>query len=300
MSAFIAELAFQHDSLLGEGPVWDWRTQQLYWVDIEGYKVNLYDPITQAHRVINVGDYVGAAVVRASASGERSLVLAMKSDFAALDLTTKKLTPIADAESHLPGNRFNDGKCDPAGRFWAGSLALDEDHGEGQGNLWCLNTDHSVVLKEPGVWISNGLAWTRDEKTMYYIDSPKQCVVAYDYDKATGAIANRREVIRVDGTVHGYPDGMTIDEEGMLWVAHWDGGHVCRWNPHTGEELAEIKVPVSRPTSCVFGDEDFGTLYITTARTRLSAETLAGQPLAGSIFKCRPGVRGLPMHEYAG
>lgn len=296
MATLTAELAFQHDSLLGEGPVWDARTQQLYWVDIEGFKVNLYNPATHAQRVINVGDYVGAAAVRAAGG----LLLAMKSGFAILDLATETLTPIADAEAHLPGNRFNDGKCDPAGRFWAGSLALDEDHGEGQGNLWCLNTDRSVALKEPGVWISNGLAWTRDAKTMYYIDSPKQCVVAYDYDKATGNIANRREVIRVDGTVHGYPDGMTIDEEDMLWVAHWDGGHVCRWNPHTGEELAEIKVPAERPTSCVFGDEDFGTLYITTARTRLSAERLAQQPLAGSIFKCRPGVRGLPLFEYAG
>ena len=296
MTALTAELEFQHDSLLGEGPVWDPRTQQLYWVDIEGYKVNLYDPATQVHRVINIGGYVGAAAVRASGG----LLLAVKSGFATLDLATETITPLADAESHLPGNRFNDGKCDPAGRFWAGSLALDEDHGEGQGNLWCLNADHSVELKEPGVWISNGLAWTRDEKTMYYIDSPKQCVVAYDYDKASGTIANRREVVRVDGSVHGYPDGMTIDEEGMLWVAHWDGGHVCRWNPHTGEELAEIKVPAERPTSCVFGGADFGTLYITTARTRLSAERLAKQPLAGSIFKCRPGVRGLPLFEYAG
>ncbi len=296
MSALTAELEFQHDSLLGEGPVWDWRTQQLFWVDIEGFKVHAYDPATRAHQAIDVGEFVGSAAMRASGG----MVLALKSGFASLDLATEKLTPLADAEAHLPGNRFNDGKCDPAGRFWAGSLALDEDHGEGQGNLWCLHADHRVVLKEPGVWISNGLAWTRDEKTMYFIDSPKQCVVAYDYDKATGAIANRREVIRVDGSAHGYPDGMTIDEEGMLWVAHWDGGHICRWNPQTGAELAEIKVPVSRPTSCVFGGADFGTLYITSARTRLSAEQLASQPLAGSIFKCRPGVSGLPLNEFAG
>ena len=296
MPTFTAELEFRHDSLLGEGPVWDARTQQLIWVDIEGFYVHVYNPATRAHRAIAVGEYVGSAAVRASGG----LVLALMSGFAALDLATEQLTPIADAESHLPGNRFNDGKCDPAGRFWAGTLCLDEDHGEGKGNLYCLHSDQRVELKAPGVWISNGLAWTRDERTMYYIDSPKQCVVAYDYDKTTSAITNPREVIRVDGSEKGYPDGMTIDEEGMLWIAHWDGGHVCRWNPHTGEELAEIAVPVSRPTSCVFGGANFETLYITSARTRLSAEKLAGQPLAGSIFKCTPGVRGLPLWEYAG
>ncbi len=291
-----AELELQDDSLLGEGPVWDHRTQQLYWVDIEGFALHVYHPATRAHRKIPTGEYIGSAAVRASGG----LVAAMKSGFAAIDPASGAITPIADAESHLPGNRFNDGKCDPAGRFWAGSLALDEDHGEGLGNLYCLDADRQVHLKAPGVWISNGLAWTRDARTMYYIDSPKQCVVAYDYDNATGAIAHPRVVIDVPASEMGYPDGMTIDEEGMLWIAHWDGGHVCRWDPQTGRELAEIRVPVSRPTSCIFGGEDFATLYITSARTRLAPDVLAGQPLAGSIFSCRPGVRGLPMNEYAG
>jgi sugar lactone lactonase YvrE len=124
--------------------------------------------------------------------------------------------------------------------------------------------------------------------------------VAYDYDRESGVISHPRTVIEVNALEMGWPDGMAIDKEGMLWVAHWDGGHVCRWNPQTGKELAEIKVPVSRPTSCVFGGEDFGTLYITTARTGLEAETLAQQPLAGSLFKCRPGVHGLPMYEFGG
>jgi sugar lactone lactonase YvrE len=295
-TTFTAELEYENQSLLGEGPVWDNRTQRLIWVDIEGFEVHIYDPAAREHGVINVEQYVGSLAVRKSGG----LILALKSGFAALDPETGEITPIADAESHLPGNRFNDGKCDPAGRFWAGTLALDEDNGTGKGNLYCLHIDHRVELKVPGVWISNGLAWTSDERTMYYIDSPTQKVVAYDYDKATGEIANPRTVITVPAHEMGYPDGMTIDEEGMLWIAHWDGGHVCRWNPHTGEEMAEIKVPVSRPTSCVFGGEDFGTLYITSARTRLSEEKLAGQPLAGSIFKCRPGVRGLLMNEFEG
>ncbi|MCI0338859.1 MAG: SMP-30/gluconolactonase/LRE family protein [Acidobacteria bacterium] len=294
-TTFTAELEYEHDSLLGEGPVWDWRTRRLLWVDIEGYCINRYDPQTHELEALWIGQYVGSLAVRSSGG----FILALKSGFAALDAETGEVTPLADAESHLPENRFNDGKCDPAGRFWGGTLALDEKNGAGKGNLYCLDSDLSVHLKISGVWISNGLAWTIDERTMYYIDSPTQKVVAYDYDRATCEIADPRTVIEVpDGM--GYPDGMTIDTEGMLWIAHWDGAQICRWNPMNGELLATIQVPVSRPTSCVFGGENFDTLYITSARTRLDEKMLAAQPLAGSIFKCRPGVCGLPMNEFGG
>jgi sugar lactone lactonase YvrE len=293
---FTAELLYQAYAKLGEGPVWDARTQQLFWVDIEGFALHVYDPATHTDRAIDVGQYIGSLAVRASGG----LVLALKSGFAAFDLATETITPLADAESHLPDNRFNDGKCDPAGRFWAGTLSLDEDHGQGKANLYCLDAEQRVHLKIPGVWISNGLAWTQDKRTMYYIDSPTACVMAYDYDDATGALANPRCVIKVNSAQQGYPDGMTIDSEGMLWIAHWDGGAVRRWNPHTGAVMVEIKLPVTRPTSCVFGGKDFATLYITSASTRLSAEKLAAQPLAGSLFVCEPGVQGLPMDEYAG
>jgi len=292
---FTAELEYENTSLLGEGPVWDWRTGRLLWVDIEGFEVHISVPHTREHGVINVGQYVGSLAVRESGG----VILALKSGFAALEIETGEITPLAEAEPHLPGNRFNDGKCDPAGRFWAGTLALDEDHGAGKGSLYCLDINHHVELKIPGIWISNGLAWSGDERTMYFIDSPTQKVVAYDYQRATGEIAHPRTVITVPDEM-GTPDGMTSDVEGMLWIAHWNGSQVCRWNPVTGELLAVIHVPVSRPTSCVFGGKDFDTLYITSARTRLSEETLATQPLAGSIFKCRPGVRGLPMNEFAG
>lgn len=290
-----AEVEYEIKPLLGEGPTWCPRSRKLFWVDIEGYTVHIYDPAARRDRAINVGEYVGALAVR-QAGG---LVVALKSGFVALDLDTEEITPIADAESHLPGNRFNDGKCDPAGRFWAGTLALDEDNGEGKGNLYCLHADGRVELKVPGVWISNGLAWTRDRRTMYYVDSPHRTVTAYDYDEVTGAIANPRVAIEVPLGM-GYPDGMAIDAEDKLWIAHWDGAQVVRWDPQTAEPLASIQLPVTRPTSCVFGGEDFSTLYITSASTRLSAEKLATQPLAGSLFSCRPGVAGLPMWEFAG
>lgn len=286
-----------HDSrcLLGEGPTWDHKTQKLYWVDIEGYAVHVLDTKSSDHGVIDVGTYVGSLCVRRSGG----LILALKDRFVAFDPETGEITPLADAEPHLPGNRFNDGKCDPAGRFWAGTLMLDEDHGEGKGNLYCLYPDHRVELKMPGVWISNGLAWTSDNRTMYYIDSPLRTVSAFDYDLETGNITNRRVAILVAEGM-GYPDGMAIDEEDKLWIAHWDGACVRRWDPQTGEVLATIEMPVTRPTSCVFGGENFETLYITSASTRLSPEQLAPQPLAGAVFQCKPGVRGLPMTEFAG
>ena len=291
-----ADLLFQSNAKLGEGPVWDHRAQLLYWADIEAFTLHVFDPATGTDRAFDLGEYIGSLAIRA----QGGLVLALKSGFAAFAPATEKLTPLADAEAHLPGNRFNDGKCDPAGRFWAGTLFLDEEHGHGKANLYCLDAAHHVTLKVPGVSISNGMAWSADARTMYYIDTVAECVVAYDYDNTTGDLAHPRRVIEVNGAEQGYPDGMTIDDEGMLWIAHWNGSRVRRWNPHTGAVIGEIHLPVTRPTSCVFGGQNFDTLYITSASTRLSPEQLATQPLAGSLFVCRPGVSGLPMTEFAG
>jgi sugar lactone lactonase YvrE len=167
------------------------------------------------------------------------------------------------------------------------------------GALYCLDADLTVHRKIERVSISNGLAWSPDQRTMYFVDSPTRVVGAFDYDKSSGEIANRRVAVRIpDGM--GFPDGMSIDEEGMLWIALWDGAAVRRWNPANGELLDTIPLPVTRPTSCVFGGENFDELYITSARSRLDEQTLTGQPLAGGIFRCRPGVRGGPAWNFAG
>jgi len=278
---------------LGEGPCWDARRQSLYWVDIEESKLHVYDPAKREDRAISVGQPIGAVVTRRSGG----VLLALQQGFYAFDPDTETLEHLHNPEPHLPENRFNDGKCDPAGRFWAGTMAMSEE--PIRGNLYCLDTDLTVHKKVEAVSISNGLAWSPDERLMYYVDSPTRVVTAFDYDKASGEIANRRVVIQIpDGM--GYPDGMSIDEEGMLWIALWDGAMVGRWNPANGELLGKIPLPVSRPTSCVFGGENLDELYITSARSRLDEETLAAQPLAGGIFKCRPGVRGGPAWDFAG
>ncbi|MEO6724461.1 MAG: SMP-30/gluconolactonase/LRE family protein [Blastocatellia bacterium] len=288
-----AELVLDAKVLLGEGPWWNAQTRQLYWVDIEGCAVHVFDPTSGQDRKIEVGQMPGCVVGRKSGG----VAVALQQGFYHLDLETEKLTLLVDPESHLPGNRFNDGKCDSRGRFWAGTTRINHD--EPEGFLYTLDADLSVHRKLDDVWISNGLAWSPDDRTMYFIDSPTGEVIAFDYEAAAGEISNERLVIEIpEGG--GSPDGMTIDEEGMLWIALWDGWRVIRVNPEDGTIIDEIKMPVARPTSCVFGGADLDELYITTASTRLPAEELAKQPLAGSLFCCKPGVKGFAAVEFLG
>ena len=288
------ELEFNAQAKLGEGPCWDARKQLLHWVDIERFELHTYNPVTKSDRVINVGHHIGAAVVRKSGG----FVVALRDGIYHLDEETEALNLLVAPEPDCPENRFNDGKCDPAGRLWAGTMHLPETE-MNCGHLYSIDTDLSARRRVDDVSISNGLAWSPDEKTMYFIDSPTRQCVAFDYDKATGGISNRRVCVEIPEG-EGWPDGMNIDAEGMLWIALWDGWAVRRYNPNNGELLAQIDLPVARPTSCVFGGEDLRTLYITSASTRLDAEALEKQPLAGGIFRANPGVQGTATMEFLG
>ena len=288
-----AELVLDAKAALGEGALWHSPSHRLFWVDIDGGIVHEFDPTTGRDRAMSVGTKVGTVVSRA----QGGLMLAVESGLASFDLESERLALVATPEAHVPGNRFNDGKCDPSGRFWAGTM--DGDHAPGRGALYRLDTDMRVHRMVENVSISNGLAWSLDRRTFYYIDSPTAVVAAYDYDDATGNLSRRREVIKVPEELRS-PDGMTIDSEGMLWVAHWGPGAVCRWNPDDGSLLERIEVPAAHTTSCAFGGEDLGDLYITTARADRTEEELATQPLSGGLFRARPGVRGVPAFEFAG
>lgn len=225
-------------------------------------------------------------------------MVALHHGFASLDLETEELTIIHDPEAHLPGTRFNDGKCDPAGRFWAGTMSLGSDP-PGAGSLYVMDTDLSVRRALEKVTISNGIVWSLDHSTMYYIDTPTREVSAFDYDIETGAISNRRAAVTIPEG-YGSPDGMAIDVEGMLWVAVWGSSEVSRWDPTSGELLQTISVPATQVTACAFGGPDLDQLYITTARIRLDEQALADQPHAGGLFRARPGVRGVEAYEFAG
>ncbi|NUQ66630.1 MAG: SMP-30/gluconolactonase/LRE family protein [Pirellulales bacterium] len=287
-----AELLLDARAVLGEGALWDASRRRLLWVDIEGREVHIFDPAGGDDVAIDVGQEVGTVVPRARGG----LVLGLRRGIALLDPASRELTMLADPESHLPDNRFNDGKCDPAGRFWAGTISHRR---QPDAALYRLDPDLSVRRVLEGVVNSNGLAWSLDARAMYYIDTGTHRIDAFGYDRDTGAIRNRRTVVDVPDAM-GKPDGMTIDADGMLWVAHWGGGRVNRWDPGTGRLLSTVLVPASRTTSCAFGGPDLATLYITTARTGMTAEALAAEPQAGALFAVRPGVQGLPAFEFAG
>ena len=294
MQSTKAEVVIKAQAMLGEGAIWDSAKQVLYWVNILGGEVHIYHPDTNEDEVIPVGQFVGTVVPRQKGG----LLLALKNGIGSLNLETKQLTMIANPEAHLPDNRFNDGKCDPAGRFWAGTLSLEEK--EPLGSLYCMVPDGKVRRMLENVTISNGLAWSLDEKTFYYIDTPTMQVAAYDYDIQTGNISNKRIVISIPEK-EGAPDGMTIDAEGMLWIAHWGGWQVCRWNPFTGEKLQSIKFPVSQVTSCAFGGKELDVLYVTSARKGLNKDSLEKEPLAGALFRyTNVGARGIPAYSFAG
>lgn len=286
------QLLVDAHALVGEGPIWDEEKGVLYWVDIMSSMVYEYNPVTGENRGYNVGQHVGTVVPRAAGG----LMLAVYDGFAAFDPATQQVTLIADPEADIPDNRFNDGKCDPAGRFWAGTMAYNEQLT--QGSLYRLDPDFSVHKMLGDVGIANGIVWSLDNTTMYYIDSAANTVRAFDYDLATGVISNGRVVIRTDGM--GLPDGMAIDAEGMLWVAHFGGSCVRRWNPHTGQVIGTIQLPASQITACAFGGPDLATLYITSAAIGLDEQALTREPHAGGLFVADPGVKGVPTFKFAG
>ena len=282
----------EHYCLLGEGPVWDAKKQVVCWVDILNGAIHGYAPKNKVHTTILLNQLIGAFAF----CNDGNFIAALQNGFAFIDKASGEINMIEDPEAHLPGNRFNDGKCDPAGRFWAGTMALTEE--AGAGSVYTIEKNVGVTKKINNVSISNGMVWSADHTTLYYIDSPSFKVVAYDYDTTTGHISNERTIITISAA-DGVPDGMTIDTEGMLWIAHWDGWQVTRWNPATGEKLFHFTLPVGRVTSCTFGGQSLEDLYITSARVGLTDEALKSQPLAGALFvipNC--GFKGLPAFEF--
>ncbi|MBP85370.1 MAG: hypothetical protein CMJ64_01420 [Planctomycetaceae bacterium] len=290
-----ATLLLDAQATLGEGPIWDQRDNILWWIDINEHKLHRFDPATHEKETFDVGQRVGTVVPRCSGG----LMLAVQNGFASFDPSNGSLRIVADPESHLPENRFNDGKCDPAGRFWAGTLELVEENMQA-GTLYCLLENGRVKAKVPNVGISNGIVWTSDKKTMYYIDTPTRRVDAFDYDNDTGAISNRRPAIELPDDFVGYPDGMTIDAEDNLWVCFWGGWRVVRFDPATGQQLSRIDVPASQVTACALGGPELKNLYITTARRDLKGTALEKEPHAGGLFHAKVDIAGVPATAYAG
>lgn len=278
-------------ALLGEGPCWLADAQALLWVDILGPSVSLTQVDTRETRATPLSELVSVVVPRKRGG----FVAATQSGIHALDLKTGTTAMIAAPQS-MVGRRFNDGKCDAAGRFWAGTLALDAT--PNGGTLYRLDLDGTLHEIERGFHICNGLGWSPDNTRFYLTDSGARTIFVYDFDLASGAVSNKRVLAQFDNA-SGSPDGMAVDAEGYLWCAFWDGWAVRRLTPD-GAIDREIRLPVPRPTSCAFGGADMTTLYVTSARIRLSATQLAGAPLSGSVFAIETGIKGAPVAGYAG
>mgnify|MGYP005754804751 CR=1 FL=1 len=288
----IANLELDAKAILGEGALWHPTAQLLNWIDIEGKALHLYNPENGNDNVLDVGARIGTVVPVADGGA----LVALQNGIFYIDTDTGKLTFLTDPIGR-EDIRFNDGKCDPAGRFWVGTMALDKR--TGGADLYMLDLQGNVHHKLANLTISNGIVWSLDKRTMYFTDTPTQQVKAFDYDNETGTICNERVIIEIPEEV-GAPDGMTLDAEGNLWVALHGGGAVAKYNPTTGEQLQKVKVPVPKTTSCAFGGKNLDTLYITTARDGLIEDELKEYPGSGGIFAVKPGVRGLKASFYRG
>ena len=286
-----ASLVFKSEASLGEGAIWHAEEQKLYWVDIEGKKLCVYDPSDGTNKEFNVGSMLGTVVPVQSGGA----VIAMQSGIQQIDTKSGELTWLLNALPDTVNVRYNDGKCDPSGRLWVGTFRIDGQ--KEAAVLWRIDKDTSVHLILDKVGISNGIVWTKDKKKMYYADTPTGLIQAFDYDDQTGNISNRSVAVTIPKE-SGEPDGMTIDENDNLWVALWGSGTVCQYNSKTGELMQRITVPAPNVTSCAFGGKDLDILYITTAANYLTPEQAKDNPLSGSLFSVKPGVKGVTASYY--
>lgn len=294
-----AELVFHTDVICGECPVWDDRTQQLYWADLTSGAIFTFDPRDGRNTRIEADAVLGALALRE----QGGLVLASQKGFSFFDPVTGEQKHLCDPEASLSENMFGDGKCDPEGRFWAGTY--HQDISDPSGSLYSLAHDLTVKKQREGLLLSNGLAWSVDYATFYHIDSVARTLYAFDYDRPSGDISNGRVLRKFDGP-RTLPDGMTIDVEGYLWVALFNGGKVLRLDPRTGETVFEVSVPdVRQVTSCTFGGRNFNELYITTAKEiggpyGIPEAEVDFEKNAGGLFRIKLPFRGFAAARFKG
>jgi sugar lactone lactonase YvrE len=286
------ELVLDVKAELGEGPIWDDRRQRLLFVDIMRGHIHEFDPATGSDRVVNVGRPVG------------SVALCQRGDWiAATSLGFFRINPETGRQSHLasveaddPDTRMNDGYVDARGRFWAGTMSVSG--GRERGALYRLDPDGTVHQMLTRVSISNGLDWSPDSRTFYFTDLALSRIDRFDFNLATGAISNRRPFVDFPQEI-GFPDGLIVDAEGYVWVGLWEGGSIHRYAPN-GDLVLVIPVPASQTTKCAFGGPDLKDLYITSAWIGLDAAERGRQPLAGGLFRVRPGAKGRAPNRFAG
>jgi xylono-1,5-lactonase len=288
------ECVWSAGALLGEGPVWSGSSRSLFWVDILGRKLHRYSLETHSGNSWSFDEEITCATERRTGDG---LLVTLRNTIAFFQPETGAITRLANPEIDRPGNRFNDGKCDSRGRLWTGTM--DFACREPTGALYRFDQERRCERVLDGITITNGPTWSLDEKTMFFTDTFKNQIYAFDFDAVSGTLDRQREWKRFDVDVDGSPDGMTTDAEGRIWIAHWGAACVTCHTP-SGEMLTKISLPTRFVTSCAFGGDDLQTLFITTASNDLTPQQKVQEPLAGGLYSVQLDVRGLPAHQFAG
>lgn len=285
------ELAYRADATTGEGSIWHPGRHSLFWVDIEGKTLYEYLPEKKDCRSWKFDRMVSTVVPES----DTTVIVSLQDEIVRVNLNNGKTILVAPIPDQGGKVRCNDGKCDPKGRLWVGTMGFGGP--KGAGILYCVLADGSVTTKLQQVTISNGIVWSADKKYMFYNDTPTGKIARYRYDEATGDIEFDGIAVTLPPGC-GAPDGMTIDNQDNLWVAQWGGYGVYCYNPYTGKLKAKVKVPAPNVASCAFGGKELETLYITTARAGLSEDQLKQYPLSGSVFYCKPGATGTDVNFF--
>lgn len=276
---------------IGEGAIWDYKYNRLLWIDIPQMCLHIYTPDNGKNRTIQLDQMIGTVVPYT----EDTVVVALEKGIYKLNIDTQEKQFIVNPEQEIEGNRFNDGKCDANGRLWVGTMSKSLE--KGKGTLYRLGGNYECISMFDCVTISNGVTWSLDNSKMYYQDSPRRNVLAFDFDLFTGEISTPKEIIQIPDSL-GDADGNTLDAEGMLWVANWGTACVTRWNPKTGEMLAKYDLPALNITSVAFGGKDLDELYVTSAQYYMPEGKDPEYPDAGKLFKIKPGVKGVKCNYF--
>lgn len=285
-----AEILYPSECILGESPLWHAERKCCFWVDIEKGILYEYNWINQATRSWKFS-YRLTLVLKGK---DNQLIVALDAKIARFNLDSELLEWLVDVEMPPSQNRCNDGACDSSGRLWVGTMHLG--HKEGSGALYCIDTNLAVHKKLNHTTISNGIVWSLDNNHLYYIDSPTQVVQSFLYKEESGEIIFERNAVQIPNEM-GTPDGMAIDDEGMLWIAHWGGFGVFRWNPRNGQLLDRVQLPVPQVTSCAFAGENLDHLIITSARENLKEEELKKYPESGNTYFIKTAAKGVATNK---
>jgi sugar lactone lactonase YvrE len=285
------EIAVKSNNILGEGPVWSSQENALYWIDIQQKQLLRWKDSETEVDIWDMPSEIGSFALR-DAGG---FVVALRDGLAFFDKDRREINYICRLESDISEIRFNDGKCDRIGRFWVGTM--DEEVLNRRASLYCLDKSLNCNKVKESIGISNGLGWSPDNKIFYYTDSADHTIYAFDFDMDSGNISSERIFVKTNNSYT--PDGLTVDSEGYVWSAMWDGWKIVRYAPD-GQVDTEIRLPVQRPTSCTFGGENLDFLYITSARIDLKEIDMLEQPFAGNIFRLNTTVQGLPEPSFLG